>query len=82
MTFTIKIYQDHKLVTKVLTHKKRRFLKKIRSINWSDSLIKAHVKASDGYFPDNFGKSMEFYNDGDYTNKSDFWLAVDAFLEE
>lgn len=81
MTFTIKTYQEDKLVTKELTHKKRRFLKKIRSINWQTPLIKAYVKVSEGNIPYH-NTFVECCNEGDYTNKADFWQSVNAFLEE
>ena len=81
MQFTIKIYENDSIVQNVRTRKIRRFLKIIRSIKWSDSLIKTYVKLKSGKFTDNHGKYTDFYNDGTYGNKNDFWEAINAFLE-
>lgn len=66
---------------KVRTHKLRRFLKKIRSIKWQNSTISVYLKVDYGKFIDNFGNRTTFYNDGDYENKEDFWMAFNAFIE-
>jgi hypothetical protein len=82
MKFTIKIYKNNKLISKTRTGKKRLFLKKVRLINWKDGGIKVYLKVDYGKRLDNFGKYTSFWNDGDYDNKDDFWLALNAFLEE
>lgn len=82
MKFTIKIYENGSIVRKVRTHKKRRLLKIIRSIKWQNPKIKAYIKVNYGKFLDCYGKKVNFYNDGDYDNKYDFWLATNAFLED
>ena len=81
MKFTIKIYKNGSITQKARTRKIRRFLKIIRSIKWEDSTIKAYIKVNYGRFLDCYGKRVNFFNDGDYDNKQDFWLAADAFME-
>lgn len=82
MQFTIKIIQNGKIVRKVRTHKKRRFLKIIRLLNWQKSTFRAYLKVDYGKFTDVFGRLTNFYNDGEYENKEDFWLAFNAFAEK
>lgn len=81
MQFTIKIYENGKMIHKVRTHKLRRFLKKIRSIKWQNSMISVYLKVDYGKSIDSFGKRTSFYNDGEYGNKEDFWMAFNAFIE-
>lgn len=81
MKFAIKIYKNKSVAKRASTHKKRRFMKILRSIKWQDSMIEADVKVTYGRFPDHQGRLVNFYNDGSYDNKNEFWLAVDAFME-
>lgn len=82
MQFTAKIYENNKMTYKVRTHKMRRFLKIIRSIKWQNSMLKVYLKVDYGKFQDNYGHLTNFYNDGNYDNKSDFWWAFNAFTEK
>jgi len=82
MQFTLKKYENSKMTYKVRTHKLRRFLRIIRSIKWQNSSFSAYLKVDYGRFTDNFGKLTNFYNDGEYDNKEDFWMAFNAFMEE
>jgi len=82
MKYTIKIYKQGKLVSKSRTKKKRRFLNIIRTINWQERGLKVYLKVDYGKFLDNYGKMSDFWNDGDYYNKDDFWLAFNAFTED
>jgi len=82
MKYTIKIYKDGKMVSKTRTKKIRLFLKKIRSIKFEEQGVKAYLKVDYGKHLDNFGKMTNFWNDGDYYNKNDFWLAFNAFTEK
>ncbi len=50
-----------------------RFLYKIRSLNWKELKKECYLRVS-------YGKG--FYNDGEYDNKADFDLALNAFLED
>lgn len=56
-----------------LTRSLVRFLRFIRSLNWQELKKKCYLKVS-------YGKG--FYNDGEYDNKADFDLALNAFLED
>ena len=58
----------------------RRFLNHVRTIRWLKSTV-AHLRVSYGKDKDYKGHWQNFYNDGDYTNKQDFTLALKAFLE-
>lgn len=82
MQFTVKAYENNRMTHIMRTHKLRRFLKKIRSIKWQNSSIFVYLKVDYGKFIDNFGKRTTFYNDGEYTNKENFWMAFNAFMEE
>lgn len=82
MTFTIKIYQNSKIIKKVLTHKRNRFWRITRTINWENSMFTVYVAINYEKFLDNHGKYTMFYNDGEYTNREDFLLAINAFLEK
>ena len=82
MQFTVKIIENSKITYKVRTHKKKRFLKIIRSIKWQYSLFSVYLKVDYGKFIDNFGKRTNFYNDGTYDSAKDFWWAFNAFTEK
>lgn len=70
------------MIQRIWTHKKRRFLKKIRLIIWQDGDIKVYLKVYYGKGFDVWGKYTDFYNDGDYVKKKDLLLAFNAFTEE
>lgn len=70
------------MVSKTRTKKIRLFLKKIRSIKFREQGIKIYLKVDYGKHLDNYGKMTNFWNDGDYFNKDDFWLAFNAFTEK
>ena len=72
MYFTLKVTKHGVVVQVVRTHSIRRFLKNIRTIKWQDRDIKAYLRV-------NYGKG--FYNNGEYSNEKEFWLAVQAFTE-
>lgn len=82
MNFTVKIYKKGEMVQMIRTHKIRRFLKNIRSIKFTDEDIKVYLKVSYGKQLDKQGKYTNFYNDGVYDNKGNFWWAFNAFTEE
>ena len=82
MNYTVKIYRKGKMVQMIRTHKIRRFLKNIRSIKFEDEDIKVYLKVSYGKQLDIQGKYTNFYNDGIFDNKDDFWWAFNAFTEK
>jgi hypothetical protein len=82
MNFTLKVFKNNKLVSKCQTHSTRRFLKKLRTINWKNFSPRVYLKVSYGKLLDNFGKLTNFVNEGEYTNKKDLWQAFEAFTEK
>lgn len=73
MNYFYKLFKDKEVVDKGLTHSKRRFLKKIRTVNWKNNVTKAYVRI-------NYKKGL--VNEGEYVNKQDLWIAINAFLEK
>lgn len=82
MTYTIKIRNNGETEQWVRIHKIRHFLKLIRSIKWQDSSFAVYIKVNYGKYLDVHGKLVNSYNDGTYDNKTDFWLAAEAFMED
>lgn len=87
MWYTLRTTENGKVVINVRTKKKRKFLKKIRTINWRNKAIKIYLKVTYGKHINNNGKRVMFYNDGFYYNKEkedkkDFFVAVKAFTEK
>lgn len=82
MNFTLKIYKNSREVQRVQTCSRRRFLKKTRTINWQDSPLKVYLRINYGKHKDNYGKTINFWNDGEYSNRADFDMALQAFMEE
>ena len=63
-----------------LTNSIRRFLKHVRTINWPKH-PSVYLRVSYGTQLDYHNKPTAFFNDGDYNNKHDFNMALNAFLE-
>lgn len=83
MKFSYKVAQKQKVVVvRCRTRSKRRFLKNLRTINWGNNHFIVYLRVSYGKQIDNFGKLVTFYNDGDFENKEDLWLAFEAFTEK
>lgn len=81
MNFSLKIIKNNKLIQRCSTHSLRVFLKRLRSINWENSHPRVYIKVFYGKRLDNFGKFVNFDNEGVYDNKQDLWLAFNAFVE-
>lgn len=79
--YTLKIFSGQK-VDRVETKSIVRFLRRVRLIKWQDSTIKVYLRISYGNMIDVWGKRVTAYNNGTYTNKKDFDLALNAFLEK
>lgn len=79
--FTIKIKVNGKEVDRVETHSRRHFYNKIRTINWQNNDIFVYLRVNYGKRLSNKNKRENFWNDGEYTNEKDFFIAVKAFLE-
>lgn len=82
MNYTLKIIKNGETIGKYRTKSKRRFLKKLRTINWKGGGLKVHIKVSYGKQKDVFGKVSYFSNEEEYDNKTDLWMAFNAFAEE
>lgn len=80
LNFRIKVIVNGKTTTDSLTHQKRRFLRKIRTINFQNGQM-VYIRINYGVLKDNFGKSTNFYNDGYYDNYRDLIRAAEAFTE-
>lgn len=79
--YTLKIFHGQK-EERVETKSIVRFLRRVRLINWSESNLRVYIRVSYGKQKDNYGKLTTFYNNGDFTNRQDFELALNAFLEK
>lgn len=82
MQFTIIIYENGLIVLMVRTHKKRRFLKIIRSIKWQNSTKKVYIKLLDKHYLPWRGRRIRAFNDGTCFDKESLLFAVNAFLED
>lgn len=80
--YDLKLFLNGKLTLNTRTHKLRRFLKVLRSIKFKEGYLKAHLKVSYGKHLDVYDKYSEFYNDGIYDTKDEFWLAFNSFTEK
>jgi len=64
----------------VRTHSLRVFLDRTRLYKWQKSMFKVYLKVGYGKQEDYFGKIMPFSNEGTYTDKKDFAMAANAFI--
>ena len=71
-----------KKVVRVYTRNKLRFFNKVRALTSENFMLGVRLKISYGKKVDNFGKNVEFINEGIYKNKKDFDLAFKAFTEK
>ena len=81
LNFTMRVVKNGKII-RYETRSKRAFYAHIRSLKWKDGVKKVYLRVSYGKHLDNFGKLINFYNDGWYDNKKDLHLALKAFTEE
>lgn len=79
--YTLKIFHSQK-VERAETKSIVRFLRRARLIKWQDTAFKVYLRVSYGTIIDGWEKRVTSYNDGTYTNKKDFDLALNAFLEK
>lgn len=80
--YTLKLYKNNGKIEIVRTHKIKRFLRNIRTINWQNGIKKAYLKVSYGKKICNFGCLCEFYNDGYYDSKKELLEVFKYFDEE
>lgn len=81
MKFTIKTFLNGKLIHKSTTHKSRRFLIILNSINFENSNVLAYLKVSYGKIIYK-NKLIEEYNDGYYSNRYDLLSTFKIFCEK
>ena len=79
--FTFRAIKNGTVVDRCQTHSIRRFYHRIRTIKWQTGIETVCLRVSYGKSLDIFGKMTNFYNDGDYKNKNDLLLALEAFVE-
>lgn len=74
--YTLKLYKTNGKIEIVRTHKKKRFLRIIRTLNWESGIKKAYIKVSYEKKVCNHGCLCDFYNDCYCDNKEDL---IDVF---
>lgn len=67
-------------MTDTLTHSKRRFFRKLRTINW-EKRPSVYIRVTYDQSLDVYGIKQTFYNDGIYIDKTDLLRAATAFTE-
>lgn len=72
MNFTFKVFKNRRVVQSMRTRSIRRFLNMVRTINWQKEHFSVYLRVS-------YGRG--FYNDGEYINENEFWIAFNAFRE-
>ena len=81
LNFAFHVTKNSKVIDKYRTHSKRRFLKRIGTINWKEGVEKVYLRVSYGKGLNAFGKVTTFYNDGEYNTREDLLSALTAFTE-
>jgi len=79
--WTIKIYNQDKLIARKEYHTLTGASKLSNKIKW-DKDTRVYLRVFYGKHLTNENKMAGFFNDGDYTNKEDYKLALDAFSEK
>lgn len=80
MFFKANIKKKGQVMRKVGTHKKRLFLKKMRTIKFTDSISEVYLRVDYGKSLDIFGKITIDRNDGFYEDREKLWQAISAFV--
>jgi hypothetical protein len=70
-----------KIVRRQQTDKRRVFARILASLKKLALKEKWYIRVNYGKYKDNFGKLVDFYNDGEYTNKTELMKAYKAFIE-
>ena len=73
MNYSYKVSENSRVMNRVRTHSKRRFVSSLRTINWRNKRLKVVLRV-------NYGKG--FINEGVYEKDKDLWLAFEAFTEK
>lgn len=81
MKYILKVLDGRRIVRRVQTDNRRVFAQKLASLRHKSRAEKWYLRVNYGKRKDNFGKLVDFYNDGDYTNKKQLVQAYKAFIE-
>ena len=81
MNYSFKVIQNSRTIQRCQTHSIRRFTKKIGTINWENGQITVYLRVNYGRYKNNYGKLVNFYNDGEYETKKDLLQAFKAFID-
>ena len=81
LNFTLKVLKRGKIAQRYESSHLRRFCAVVKALSFKKHDIKVHLRVSYGRHLDNFGKMVEFWNDGVYDTRKDFLLAFNAFRE-
>lgn len=79
--YTYEVRNNGLVVDRCQTHSKRRFYRRIRTLKWKNGHTKVHLRISYGKDKNVFGKFVNFYNHGEYTNPEELLNALTAFDE-
>ena len=80
LKFTYKVISNGKTVAKCQTRSIRRFFHRTRSIKWQNGQS-VYLQVNYGKGINNQGKTVPFYNEGEYTTKEELIAALNAFTE-
>jgi hypothetical protein len=81
MNYSYKVTKNRKTIQRCHTHSLRRFTKSLRTINWQNMPC-VYLRVLYGVSKDVNSRKVNFYNDGDYFNKTDLFQAFIAFIEK
>ena len=79
--YTYKIYKDGRVVSRLSCHSIRRFLSRLRTINFSNDIEKVYLRVSYGKSKYVIGKLSTNFNDGYFENHENLLQAFEAFSE-
>lgn len=80
--YTLKLYEDNEEIQTVRTHKRKRFLRNLRTINWQNGIKKAYIKVSYGKKICNYGCLCDFYNETYCNNQKELLQMLKYFDDE
>lgn len=80
--FTLKLYKNNGKVEIIRTHKRKRFLRIIRTINWKNDIKKAYLKISYEKKICNYGCLCDFHNDTHCKSKEELLEMFQYFDNE
>ena len=82
LNYILKVTKKGKVVDRYQTRSKRRFYNRVSTIKWQTDHPSVYIRVGYGRLLSNRNKLEQFWNDGDYDNKKDLMLALNAFVED